>query len=184
MTGGVRRRAVGTLLCTVTVLAAVLGGATAKAEPDPPPPAPNEAPAAPVPTVDQIVADLNRITAPDVPCQAKADVVDPGFSTDECQTIEDHLNRFNAHGYIPFTFIVTDVQPAPNDYAGATLSVTRPWSPPGPIVLMRQGNQWKITHDTAMTALDALWYNAVGRESSSGGPPLPPFSPMPGRLGF
>lgn len=134
--------------------------------------------------MEQIVTVLNRITDPSIACQDKTDVVDPGFSPSECPTIDDHLNRFSAHGYIPFPFIVTDIQSAPNDFAGATLSVSRPWSPPGPIVLVKQGDQWKITHDTVMTALNALWYNATGRESAPGGPPLPPFSPMPGRLGF
>ncbi|BBY52957.1 hypothetical protein H7J07_06685 [Mycobacterium koreense] len=124
---------------------------------DPNLPAP---PGAPVPTVDQIVADLNRITDPNVPWQAKADVVEPGFTPEEGAKIDPDLARLAAHNYIPFTFIVTDIQPAPNDYAGATVSIPhRPRTPAGPIVLVKQGEQWKVTHDTAMTMLNAIWSN-------------------------
>jgi hypothetical protein len=32
-----------------------------------------------------------------------------------------------------------------------------------PVVLVEQHSHWLITHDTAMTALDAFWYNANRR---------------------
>lgn len=50
--------------------------------------------------------------------------------------------------------------------AGATLATAGSFhqvSAPGPIVLADQGGHWLITHDTAMTALDAFWYNANRR---------------------
>lgn len=112
----------------------------------------------PVPTTDQVNAALTKMTDPNIP-QDKADVVTPAFSPDECQKIDYHLNRLNAGGLIPFNFVVTDVQQAPNDLAGATVSVTRPWVRPGPIVLVNQGGHWKITHDTALTGLRAIVAN-------------------------
>ncbi|MBS9533282.1 hypothetical protein KIH27_06715 [Mycobacterium sp. M1] len=168
MIGSVRRRAAG----AAVLLSAVFGPVAAQAEPDPPP--------APTPTVDQVLADLARITDPAVGWQEKTDVVEPGFAPDEGAKIDDHLNRLNAHGYIPFTFVVTDIQPAPNDYAGSTVSIPhRPWTPPGPIVLVKQGEQWKVTHDTAMTMLNAIWGNVNG--GGGGGS----FNPMqPGTSGM
>ncbi|MBS9534596.1 hypothetical protein KIH27_13460 [Mycobacterium sp. M1] len=138
----------------------------------------------PVPTVDQVVAVLEAMTDPNVPAAAKGDIVTPGFTPEEAQQVDDRLNRLNARGYLPLTFVVTDIQPAADNFAGTTVSVSRPWTPAGPIVLTDQDGRWLITHDTAMKALDAIWYNANGRGGSSpGGPPLAPFAPMPGRLG-
>lgn len=126
----------------------------------------------PVPTTDEVLGDLARLTDPGVPAADKADIVTPGFSPEEAQTIDDHLNRLNTRGYVPFTFIVTDIQSAPADYAGTTVSIpSRPWTPPGPVVLVKQGDRWAITHDTAMTLLNAIWHNTHQR----GGPPS--FSP-------
>jgi hypothetical protein len=59
---------------------------------------------------------------------------------------------------------VTDIQPAPNNFAGATEFTTggfRQRSFARPIVLVDQGGHWLITHDTAMSALNAFWQNAV-----------------------
>lgn len=120
----------------------------------------------PAPTVEQVVAVLDAMTDPNIPAATKTDVVTPGFTAEEAQKIDERLSWFNAHGYAPFAFVVTDIQPAPNNLAGATLSIPRPWTPAGPIVLADQGGHWLITHDTAMTALDALWYNATGGGSS------------------
>jgi hypothetical protein len=66
-------------------------------------------------------------------------------------------------GRMPLNFVVTDIQPAPANLAGTTLATTGTFhqrSAPGPIVLIDQGGHWLITHDTAMTALDAFWYYA------------------------
>jgi hypothetical protein len=94
-----------------------------------------------------------------VPATAHAD---PGFSPEEAGTIDDHLHRMDAHGRIlPLPFIVTDIQPAPNNLAGATLATQgespRQNSNGRPIVLVDQGGQWLITHDSAMDELDVFW---------------------------
>lgn len=96
----------------------------------------------------------------------KSDIVTPGFSPEEAETIDDHLNRMNAGGLLPLNCVVTDIQPAPGNLARATLATTgtvNQITAPGPIVLVDQGGHWLITHDTAMTALDAFWYNANRR---------------------
>jgi hypothetical protein len=116
----------------------------------------------PVPTVDQVLAIMAELTDPDVPAANKTNVVTPGFSPEEAGTIDDHLNRMKAHGRIlPLNFVVTDVQPAPNNFAGATVA-TGGDSPlqnsyGRPIVLVDQGGHWLITHDTAAAELDIFW---------------------------
>jgi hypothetical protein len=114
----------------------------------------------PVPTVDQVVAVLAELTDPDIPAANKTNIVTPGFSPDEAGTIDDHLTRMDAFGVLPLPFVVTDIQPAPNNLAGATLVTGggfRQRTGPDPIVLVYQGGHWLITHETAMYELDLFW---------------------------
>jgi hypothetical protein len=117
----------------------------------------------PVPTVDQVVGIMQQLTDPNIPAASKGNIVTPGFSPDEAGTIDDHLHRMNAVGLLPLHFVVTDIQPAPNNFAGATVANTgsfRQITPAGPIVLVDQGGHWLLTQHSAMSAMDAYWYNA------------------------
>jgi hypothetical protein len=123
--------------------------------------APATAHADPVPTTDEVVAILAELTDPNIPAANKANIVSPGFSPEEAGTIDDHLNQMRDN--LPLPFVVTDIEPAPNHFAGATLATTGSFnqvSAAKPIVLTNQGGHWLITHDTAMTALNAFWFNA------------------------
>src|ERR1700722_19960801 len=117
----------------------------------------------PVPTVDQVVAIMAELTDPNKPAADKTDIITPGFTPEEAGTIDDHLNRMR--NSLPLPFVVTDIQPAPNDFAGATVAVPIGFhrTSPGPVVLVEQPGHWFITHDTATTALDAFWSNANRR---------------------
>ncbi len=121
----------------------------------------------PVPTVDEVVAIMTKLTDPNIPAADKTDIVTPGFTPEEAESIDDRLNRMNAVGLLPLTFMVTNIQPAANNLAGATVSTTGRWynqyTPPGPIVLVDQGGHWLITHDDAMAGLKAIWSNAQRR---------------------
>jgi hypothetical protein len=121
----------------------------------------------PVPTVDQVVAIMAELTDPNRPTGSKSGVVTPGFSPDEAGTIDDHLHRMDAVHIVPLPLVVTDIEPAPNNFAGATLATTGSFhqiSVAKPIVLVNQHGHWFITHDTAMTAVNAFWYNATRYE--------------------
>lgn len=121
----------------------------------------------PVPTVDEVVADMAELTDPNIPAINKSNVVSPGFSPEEAATVDDHLNRTNAAGLLPYNFVVTDIVPAPDDFAGVTVTVTGSFhqaSAPQHIVLIDQGGHWLITHDSAWTMLDHFWYNATRPE--------------------
>jgi hypothetical protein len=116
----------------------------------------------PVPTVDQVVGIMQQLTDPNIPAANKGNIVTPGFSPDEAGTIDDHLRRMRAfgRGLLPPLFHVTDIQPAPNNFAGATVSTggcMRQITNPRPIVLVNQGGHWLITSDTAMAVPDAIW---------------------------
>jgi hypothetical protein len=144
------------VVATVTAIAATLIATPATAYADP------------VPTTDDVVAAMAVLTDP---AANKNNVVTPGFTPEETQTINDHLNQMNARGLLPLTWVVTDIQPAPNNFAGATITSTGTYyqrSAPGPIVLANQGGHWLITHDTAKTAMDNTWYNANRPKPVSG----------------
>jgi hypothetical protein len=65
----------------------------------------------PVPTTDDVVAVLAKLTDPGIPAANKSDIVTPGFSPDEAGTIDDHLHRMSAFGgLLPPDFVVTDIQ--------------------------------------------------------------------------
>jgi hypothetical protein len=123
--------------------------------------APATAYADPVPTVDEVLADLAELTDPNIPAANKTNIVSPGFSPDEAGTIDDHLHRMDAFGgLLPPAFVVTDIESAPANMAGATVSTSGGYkhaTHPRPIVLINQGGHWLITNDTALPVLDALW---------------------------
>jgi len=116
----------------------------------------------PVPTVDDVVGLFDGLTDPDIPAANKTNIVTPGFSPDEAGTIDDHLNRMRRPA-LPLHFVVTDIQPAPNNLAGATLETVgapRQNSYGRPIVLVDQGGRWLITHDSAMAEMNVFWHTA------------------------
>jgi hypothetical protein len=124
-----------------------------------------------VPTGGDVDALLAQLFDPARPAVSKANIVTPGFSPEEAGPIDDHLNQMNARGLLPLTIVVTDIQPAPANQAGATITSTGSYyqrSAPGPIVLVDLGGHWLITHDTAKTALDNFWYNANRPKPVSG----------------
>jgi hypothetical protein len=125
--------------------------------------APAAAHADPVPTTDEVVAVLAELTDPGRPAASKSDVVTPGFNPEEAQTIDDHMQKLSASGVLPLNFVVTDIQPAPGNFAGVSVGATgsfRQTTPPGPAVMVNQGGHWLMTHDTALTAVNAFWANA------------------------
>jgi hypothetical protein len=117
----------------------------------------------PVPTVDQVIAIMAELTDANKHAADKGDIVTPAFSPDEARTIDNHLRRMAAVQIVPLPFVVTDIQPAPDNFAGATLATTGSFhqvSKAKPIVLVNQHGHWFLTHDSAMTEMDAFWYNA------------------------
>jgi hypothetical protein len=113
-----------------------------------------------VPSPDDVVAIMAKLTDPGIPAANKGDIVTPGFAPDDAGTIDNHLNSLSGRWYIPFNFVVTDIEPAPDNFAGATVaapSVPHYSVPPVPIVLVKQSGHWLITTDSAMVFLNKMW---------------------------
>ena len=77
----------------------------------------------PAPTTDEVVAVMAKLTDPGIPAINKGDIVTPGFAPDDAGTIDDHLHSLNGRGYIPFNFVVTDIQRAPDNFAATSKSI-------------------------------------------------------------
>ena len=119
----------------------------------------------PVPTVDQVVGLMQQLTDPNIPAANKGNVITPPFTAEEAATLDHQLQVIDGPA-LPLPFIVTNIQPAPNHYAGATVETRgnmyqHTW--PAPVVLVEQDGHWKITHDSAMPELQHFWLNGTRR---------------------
>jgi hypothetical protein len=112
----------------------------------------------PVPTVDQVLAIMAELTDPNIPAANKGDIVTPPFTDEQAGKFDTMLNDMNSDGMIPrhvlpLNLTVTDIQPAPNNLAGATVTNAPVWrqlkSGSGPVVLAYQNGHWMITEHTA-----------------------------------
>ena len=117
----------------------------------------------PVPTVDHVVGLMQQLTDPNIPAANKGNIVTPGFTPDEAGTIDHQLQVIEGPA-LPLPFVVTDIQPAPNHFAGATVETggnryQHTW--PTPIVLIQQDRHWMITHDSAIAELHEFWLNCT-----------------------
>jgi hypothetical protein len=114
----------------------------------------------PVPTVDQVAAIMNELTDPNIPAVNKGDIVTPAFDDDQGQKVDKMLGLVQFWGgVIPRDFAVTDIQPAPNNMAGATVSHGPTWGEHGggeAVVLQYQNGHWMITHQSAYGAIAEL----------------------------
>jgi hypothetical protein len=113
----------------------------------------------PVPTVDQVMDIMDRLTDPNVPSIEKGDIVTPPFDDHQAHRLDVVLDYLRTKRIVPISFTVTDIQPAPNNFAGATVSNPPSWSEhsgTGPVVLVLQNGHWFITHESAIDRVDQL----------------------------
>jgi hypothetical protein len=116
----------------------------------------------PVPTVDEVTAIVNEVADPNIPAANKNDVVTPPFNDDQAQHYDDLMGMLRSDGSLPASFTVTDIQPAANNFAGATVSNPPTWHQKGgttPVVLVLQNGRWMITHQTMLNAMKELIRN-------------------------
>ena len=129
---------------------------------------PDQAPCTgPVPTVDQVMALMNELTDPDRPFADKNDAVTPAFNDDETTKLDKELNFIRSQGVLPINFTVTDIQPAPNNFAGATVAngfqgyILNIKADSAPIVLVEQGGHCVVTRDSAISRLNKLFSDSI-----------------------
>jgi hypothetical protein len=114
----------------------------------------------PVPTPDQVAAIMNELTDPNIPPANKSDIVTPPFDDNQAQRLDKMFGAVQFWGgVVPRDYNVTDIQPAPNNFAGATVSHGPTWGEHGggeAVVLQLQNGHWMITRDTAWGAIAEL----------------------------
>jgi hypothetical protein len=114
----------------------------------------------PVPTVDQVTALLTELMDPNTP-NADKHMVSPDFNPENVGWLDQYLDgRLNAHGDWPYDFVVTDIQPAPNNFVGATVATHanghRTTAHPWPVVLVNQSGRWLIERKYAMSLVSEV----------------------------
>jgi hypothetical protein len=120
----------------------------------------------PVPTVDQVTALLNELTDPNTPAEDKHDVVvTPDFAPNQIGWLDSTWNTLGG-AIFPLDYAVTDIQPAPNNFAGATVGTHAnghsTWASPFPIVLVNQNGHWLITHKSAVDyVIHVYWHYEI-----------------------
>jgi hypothetical protein len=124
----------------------------------------------PVPTVDLVTAIVNEVADPNIPAANKNDVVTPPFNDDQAQKFDTMLYFMRIEGELPIGFTVTDIQPAPNNTAGATVSNPPTWvenEGTAPVVLVLQNGRWMITHQTAVGRMAQLYNDKKKRHHAA-----------------
>ncbi len=102
---------------------------------------------------------MNRLTDPNVPSIDKGDIVTPPYDEHQAHILDVSCNYLRTERIWPINFTVTDIQPAPDNFAGATVSNAASWnehSGTGPVVLVLQNGHWLITHESANDRLDQI----------------------------
>jgi hypothetical protein len=137
---------------TVRVLPVAVGA------PLPQDPAPSPAPAANVPTADQLTGVLNSLADPNVPFAGKSNLVEGGISGTEGHIADHELKKAAKNGDLPLAFNVANIQPgaAPGS-ATADVAVSGP-KIPSPVTqnvtFVNQGS-WMLSRASAMELLQA-----------------------------
>jgi hypothetical protein len=124
----------------------------------------------PVPTVDEVTAIVNEVADPNIPAGNKNDVVMPPFNDDQAQKFDTMLNFMRIETILPVSFTVTDIQPAPNNTAGATVSNPPTWEVnegTAPVVFFLQNGRWMITHQTAVNRVTHLYNDKKKRHHAA-----------------
>ena len=121
-------------------------------------PAPSPAPAANVPTADQLTGVLNSLADPNVPFANKSNLVEGGISGTEGHIADHELKKAAKNGDLPLAFNVANIQPgaAPGS-ATADVAVSGP-KIPSPVTqnvtFVNQGS-WMLSRASAMELLQA-----------------------------
>ncbi len=115
------------------------------------------APAANVPTADQLTGLLNSLADPKVPFASKSNLVEGGISGTEAHLADHEIKKADKNGDLPLAFNVTNIQPSANGGATADVSVSGPkLNPPvtQSVTFVNQGN-WMVSRASAMQLLQA-----------------------------
>jgi hypothetical protein len=115
------------------------------------------APAADVPTPDQLISVLNGLQNPGVPFASKSYLVEGGVGGVEGRIADRKLQKAAANGSLPLTFNIANITPAGPATASADVTAAGPHLAPTTqnIMFVNQGG-WKLSRGSAMTLLQAM----------------------------
>ena len=124
---------------------------------DPAPPAPVPAPAAGVPTSDQLTGLLNTLADPSVSFTNKSNLVEGGIGGTEAHFADRKLQKAAKNGDLPLAFNITNIAPAAGGSVTADVAVSGP-KLPNPVMqnvtFVNQGG-WMLSRSSAMELLQA-----------------------------
>ncbi len=115
------------------------------------------APAASVPTSDQLISLLNTLADPKVPFANKGNLVEGGISGTEAHLADHEIKKAEKNGDLPLAFNVANIQPTANGGATADVAVSGPkLNPPvtQSVTFVNQGS-WMVSRASAMELLQA-----------------------------
>lgn len=115
------------------------------------------APAADVPTADQLIGVLNQLQNPSVPFASKSYLVEGGVGGVEGHIADKKLKQAAANGSLPLSFNIANIVPAGPGTASADVTATGPHLAPTTqnITFVNQGG-WKLSRSSAMTLIQAV----------------------------
>ncbi|WP_156688113.1 hypothetical protein [Mycobacterium sp. Marseille-P9652] len=119
---------------------------------------PAPAPAAAVPSADQLNGVLTSLADPSVPFANKSNLVEGGISGMTAHVADKKLKKAAEAGDLPLAFNVTNIQPAAAGSATADVAVSGP-KIPSPVTqnvtFVNQGG-WMLSRASAMELLQAV----------------------------
>ncbi len=115
------------------------------------------APAADVPTADQLTGVLNSLADPTVSFSSKSNLVQGGISGIEAHVADKKLQKAAKNGDLPLSFGVTNIQPTAAGSATADVAVSGPklTSPVTQNVTFVNQGGWVLSRASAMELLQA-----------------------------
>ncbi|OBH05645.1 MULTISPECIES: hypothetical protein [unclassified Mycobacterium] len=115
------------------------------------------APAASMPSADQLTGLLNSLADPSVSFASKSNLVEGGISGMEAHVADKKLQKAAKNGDLPLSFGVTNIQPAAPGSATADVAVSGPklTSPVTQNVTFVNQGGWVLSRASAMTLLQA-----------------------------
>ena len=110
-----------------------------------------------LPTADQLLSVLNSLQDPSVPFGSKSYLVEGGVGGVEGHMADKKLQQAAAHGSLPLTFNITNIQPAGPGAASANITATGPHLPPTTenLTFVDQGG-WLLSRTSAMTLIQSV----------------------------
>lgn len=125
---------------------------------DPPPSPVEPAPTTTLPTADQLSQLLISLTDAGVSYKQKDPMVQGGIAPDDGHALDHELRKAYRNGELPYTFDVTNIQPAGPNLAAADVAIGGPKiaNPVTRSVVFAYQGDWVLSHGSAVELVQLL----------------------------